>query len=71
MTGGVRPGDQRFDTITGRRPLIEAALARMLDGQARGHRPSRRGRAGSCVTADAKGATGRPLRVVGIVTDDG
>ena len=47
MTGGVRPGDERFDTITGRRPMVEAALARMLDGHAGDHRTARRGRAGA------------------------
>ena len=27
MTGGVRPGDERFETVTARRPVLEAALA--------------------------------------------
>src|SRR5262245_9780243 len=24
MTGGARPGDERFDMVTGRRPMVEA-----------------------------------------------
>jgi 2-polyprenyl-6-methoxyphenol hydroxylase-like FAD-dependent oxidoreductase len=27
VTGGVRPGDNRFETVTARRPVLEAALA--------------------------------------------
>ncbi|MET1058480.1 MAG: alpha/beta fold hydrolase [Nocardioides sp.] len=27
ITGGFRPGDERFDTVTARRPVIEAAVA--------------------------------------------
>ena len=27
LTGGVRPGDERFDTVTARRPVVEAAVA--------------------------------------------
>jgi 2-polyprenyl-6-methoxyphenol hydroxylase-like FAD-dependent oxidoreductase len=27
VTGGRQPGDERFDTLTGRRPVVEAALA--------------------------------------------
>jgi 2-polyprenyl-6-methoxyphenol hydroxylase-like FAD-dependent oxidoreductase len=27
VTGGVRVGDERFETVTGRRPVVEAALA--------------------------------------------
>jgi 2-polyprenyl-6-methoxyphenol hydroxylase-like FAD-dependent oxidoreductase len=27
MTGGQQPGDDRFDTVTGRRPVLEAGLA--------------------------------------------
>jgi 2-polyprenyl-6-methoxyphenol hydroxylase-like FAD-dependent oxidoreductase len=29
VSGGVWPGDERFDMVTGRRPLIEAVLARL------------------------------------------
>ena len=27
MTGGKRDGDERFETVTGRRPVLEAAVA--------------------------------------------
>ena len=27
LAGGIRPGDERFDTVTARRPVVEAALA--------------------------------------------
>ena len=67
MTGGVRPGDQRFDTITGRRPLVEAALARMLDDH-----PGITVRRGVTVRqlaiADPKAGDDVP-RVDGVVTD--
>ena len=29
MTGGKRDGDERFETVTGRRPVLEAAVARV------------------------------------------
>ncbi|WP_051218217.1 FAD-dependent oxidoreductase [Nocardioides insulae] len=32
-THGWQPGDERFDTLTARRPLLEAALARMAQSQ--------------------------------------
>jgi 2-polyprenyl-6-methoxyphenol hydroxylase-like FAD-dependent oxidoreductase len=31
LTGGVRPGDRRFDTVTARRPVLEAALAAVAE----------------------------------------
>ena len=33
ITGGRRPGDERFDAVTGRRPMVEATLARLVDAQ--------------------------------------
>jgi 2-polyprenyl-6-methoxyphenol hydroxylase-like FAD-dependent oxidoreductase len=33
LTGGWRPGDERFESVTGRRPMVEAALARLVDQQ--------------------------------------
>jgi 2-polyprenyl-6-methoxyphenol hydroxylase-like FAD-dependent oxidoreductase len=33
MTGGWRPGDERFESITGRRPMVEATLARLVEQQ--------------------------------------
>src|SRR5512133_2454547 len=29
FSGGPRPGDERFDVVTGRRPVVEAAMARV------------------------------------------
>jgi 2-polyprenyl-6-methoxyphenol hydroxylase-like FAD-dependent oxidoreductase len=33
LTGGRRAGDERFDAVTGRRPMVEATLARLVDEQ--------------------------------------
>ena len=33
VTGGWRPGDERFDAVTGRRPMVEATLARLVAEQ--------------------------------------
>ena len=30
MTGGFRPGDERYEQVTGRRPMVEATLAALL-----------------------------------------
>src|SRR6478672_2147095 len=30
MTGGCQPGDERFDVLTARRPIVEAALASVV-----------------------------------------
>jgi len=34
ISGGQRPGDEDFDSVTGRRPMIEASLARIVDAEA-------------------------------------
>jgi 2-polyprenyl-6-methoxyphenol hydroxylase-like FAD-dependent oxidoreductase len=31
MTGGFRAGDERYEQVTGRRPMVEAVLARLLE----------------------------------------
>lgn len=31
LTGGFRPGDERFEAVTGRRPVVEAAMAAVAD----------------------------------------
>ena len=44
VTGGPRPGDERFEVMTGRRPMVEAAFARTACVDAGHHRPpGRRG----------------------------
>ncbi|MET0147436.1 MAG: FAD-dependent oxidoreductase [Ilumatobacteraceae bacterium] len=70
ITGGFRPGDERFEVVTGRRPMIEAAMALAVaqeDGVV-----VRRGVAvrGLTVAADGPGHDGVP-HVTGIVTDRG
>lgn len=68
ITGGVRAGDERFDVITARRPVIEAAFsatARSTYGLT-----VRRGVAVSRLVLGPPVATGIP-HVVGIETDSG
>ena len=44
ITGGRRRGDERFEQLTGRRPVIEAAIARVAErGTRRGDPPWRGG----------------------------
>lgn len=65
LTHGWQPGDEQFDTITARRPVLEAALARLAasDGQLRVIRGRR-------VTGllHSSGA-GRAPQVLGVQTD--
>jgi 2-polyprenyl-6-methoxyphenol hydroxylase-like FAD-dependent oxidoreductase len=68
ITGGYRPGDERFEQITGRRPMVEAAFARLAARE-----PGVRIRRGVAVRgllrADAR--NGDVPHVAGIVTGDG
>ena len=67
VTGGLRPGDERFEQLTGRRPMMEAALARLASAE-----PGvevRRGVAVRGLLADWP--TGGAPHVTGVVTDDG
>ena len=67
ITGGFRPGDERYTVITGRRPVVESALAAAADAN-----PAitvRRGVAvGGLLT---NGANGSAPHVVGVRTEDG
>jgi flavin-dependent dehydrogenase len=67
MTGGTRPGDDRFEVLTARRPVAEAAIASVAertDGL-----DIRRGVAvGGLTMANGNGAV---PRVQGVVTDSG
>jgi 2-polyprenyl-6-methoxyphenol hydroxylase-like FAD-dependent oxidoreductase len=68
VTGGARPGDERFESVTGRRPMVEATLARLVDRQ-----PGvdvRRGVAVAGVLTDDQSRSIVP-HVVGVVTEDG
>ncbi|MDH6228284.1 MULTISPECIES: FAD-dependent monooxygenase [Streptomyces] len=66
--GGPRPGDERYDTLTARRPVLDAAFA-----TAAAATPGLTVRRGTEVTGLLTGAEqlqGRP-RVTGVVTQDG
>ena len=69
MTGGHREGDERFEAMTGRRPMVEAAFARTADGHAERHRAPRRRGEGPADRATPV-VDGVP-HVVGVVTDAG
>ena len=68
VTGGRRPGDERFDAVTGRRPMVEATLARMVDAQP-GVEVCRGVAVRRLLAGD--GSAGTPPRVTGVSTDDG
>ena len=66
FTGGFRPGDERFDTMTARRPVLEgavAAVARRMPGVR-----IRRGVAVSGLSTNDHGRSGVP-QVTGVVTE--
>lgn len=68
ISGGVRPGDDDFELITGRRPVAEAVAAAVAEGF-----PGvtvRRGTAVAGLLAGATAATG-VAHVTGVRTDDG
>jgi 2-polyprenyl-6-methoxyphenol hydroxylase-like FAD-dependent oxidoreductase len=68
ITGGLRPADTRFEQLTGRRPMLEATLAGVLDRE-----PGVIVRRGVAVTGLLAGA-GRPgdvPHVAGVVLDSG
>jgi 2-polyprenyl-6-methoxyphenol hydroxylase-like FAD-dependent oxidoreductase len=68
VTGGPRPGDERFDQVTGRRPLVEAVLAAVA-GAERGVVVRRGVAVRGLATDDA--SRGEHPRVRGVVTDAG
>ena len=68
MTGGLRPDDRRFDVVTGRRPLVEAALAHLADAEP-GVTVSRGVGVHGLATADD--SPDDCPHVVGVVTDSG
>ena len=68
VTGGYREGDERFEALTGRRPMVEAAFARVADAT-----PGvtvRRGTTARALVTGDPAASGVP-HVVGVVSDDG
>ncbi len=68
FNGGVRPDDERFTSLTGRRPMIEAAIARVVAAE-----PGIEVRRGTAVRGLLTGEPEQPgvPRVVGVVTDGG
>ena len=52
VTGGYREGDERFEALTGRRPMVEGAFARVADAT-----PGVTVRRGTAVQAPARPAT--------------
>jgi 2-polyprenyl-6-methoxyphenol hydroxylase-like FAD-dependent oxidoreductase len=68
MTGGVRDGDERFEAITGRRPVMESAIARVAE--ATPQVDIRRGVAVGGLITGTEALAGVP-HVVGVETEDG
>jgi len=66
VTGGWRPGDERFDAVTARRPVIEAAVARVA-----ARTPGVTIRRGVRVTGLVTAGRSAVPRVVGVRTDGG
>jgi 2-polyprenyl-6-methoxyphenol hydroxylase-like FAD-dependent oxidoreductase len=68
FTGGERPGDERFAALTGRRPMIETAIARVATST-----PGVLIRRGVAVTALVRGADVRPgtAHVTGVRLESG
>jgi flavin-dependent dehydrogenase len=67
-TGGVRDGDNRFAVLTGRRPMVEAAVARVA-ARTPGVEVRRGAAVRGLVAGEARG--GAPPHVVGVVTEGG
>ncbi len=68
LTGGLRPDDGQFEMLTGRRPVVEAVVARAAEGT-----PGLTVRRGAAVAGLLQGpdaAPGTP-HVVGVVTEVG
>ena len=66
VRGGDRPGDERFTVLTGRRPMIEGALARVAERTT--NLSVRRGASVTALVTDGDGAV---PHVVGVRLDDG
>ena len=69
MTGGWRPDDDRFETITGRRPVVEAAFARAVAAHPK--ITVRRGTAARSLLVDERPDNGDVPHVSGVVTEQG
>src|SRR5687767_4779375 len=69
MSGGWRPDDERFETITGRRPVVEAAFARAVAAHPK--ITVRRGTAARSLLVDERPDNGDIPHVSGVVTEQG
>jgi 2-polyprenyl-6-methoxyphenol hydroxylase-like FAD-dependent oxidoreductase len=69
FSGGPRPGDERFDVVTGRRPVVEAAMARVA-ARTPGLTVERGVAVRGLTAADRPLPPGTP-HVTGVVTEDG
>jgi 2-polyprenyl-6-methoxyphenol hydroxylase-like FAD-dependent oxidoreductase len=68
VSGGLRDGDERHQSLTGRRPVVEAAVERVAVTTP-GVTVHRGVAVRGVLTADGRGSA--PPHVVGVVTDDG
>jgi 2-polyprenyl-6-methoxyphenol hydroxylase-like FAD-dependent oxidoreductase len=68
VTGGGRPGDERFELLTGRRPMVEATFARLAACE-----PGVEIRRGVAVRGlvSAESGNGEIPHVTGVVVEDG
>ena len=66
LTGGWQPGDERFEVLTGRRPMVEATIARAAERE-----PGVEIRRGVAVHGLTTTDAGAVPHVTGVVTDDG
>jgi 2-polyprenyl-6-methoxyphenol hydroxylase-like FAD-dependent oxidoreductase len=69
MSGGWRPDDDRFEALTGRRPMVEAAFARVIAANPK--ITVRRGTAVRGLLVDGRRSNGTTPHVDGVVTDQG
>jgi 2-polyprenyl-6-methoxyphenol hydroxylase-like FAD-dependent oxidoreductase len=69
ISGGPRPGDERFAMVTGRRPVVEAVMARAADATP-GVEVERGAAVGGLIVADRPRLPGVP-HITGVETEDG
>jgi 2-polyprenyl-6-methoxyphenol hydroxylase-like FAD-dependent oxidoreductase len=69
VSGGWRDGDERFESITGRRPVVEAAFARVVDAHPK--ITVRRGTGVQGLLVDGRARNGGTPHVDGVVTEAG
>ena len=70
VTGGPRPGDERFELVTARRPVVEAVVAARA-AATDGLTVHRGCPVAALSAADGLGPSSRPVHVTGVVTEGG